>query len=134
MQYLLGGFLGTFHVIVQLKKKLERIMDVKIDDIKSSWSKWAPRIFEQARVEASTSSSTSGAYAGLISIGEYFFFFVSTSVCSMILAFNCDACSGCHCAGKDDPLVALAMLVYLVPDSRSKPDHSKVLQFNEVKN
>ena len=75
---------------MQLKKELERITDVKIDDIKSNWNKWAPRIFEQARVKASTSYSMSGAYAGLISIGDFFcFFFVCISICSVILTFIC---------------------------------------------
>ena len=34
--------------------------------------------------------------------------------------------------GWSDILVALVALCYLLPDSRSKADHSKVLYFNEV--
>ena len=74
MQYLLcNSFRYTytmFLVIMQLKNELERITNVTVDDIKSSWSKWASKIYEQARVEASTLSSMSGACAELISTGE----------------------------------------------------------------
>ena len=38
----------------------------------------------------------------------------------------------CSYSGDHDPLIALAVLVYLLPDSRSKPDHTKVLYFIEV--
>ena len=34
--------------------------------------------------------------------------------------------------GWNDTLTAMAVLVYLLPDSRSKPDHAKVLYFSEV--
>ena len=58
---------------MQLKKELERITHVKSDEIKSCWSKWAPKTYEQGCVEAST-SSLRGSCAGLLSAGEWVFF------------------------------------------------------------
>ena len=41
----------------------------------------------------------------------------------IIINTNSDICSS---AGEYEPLIGLALVIYLLPDSRSKPDHSLV--------
>ena len=54
----------------------------------------------------------------------YFKFFIM----NVMVLYLCT----CMLSGWSDLLVALVVLCYLLPDSRSKADHSKVLYFNQV--
>ena len=55
---------------MQLLKELDRITTVNIDESKREWAeKWAPKILEQAKLEARTSTTMSGACGEVISVG-----------------------------------------------------------------
>ena len=56
---------------VQLLKELERVTGVDTEEVKKNWmQKWAPKIFEQARIEISSGSAISSACKKIISLGE----------------------------------------------------------------
>ena len=58
---------------MQLVKELDRITTVNIDVARKSWiEKWAPKVLEQAQLEAKTRSATSGAYTEIHSLGKIF--------------------------------------------------------------
>jgi len=52
-------------------KELERVTNVPIPQMKRDWTeKWVPKILEQARFEATTSSAASTICAEMISLGK----------------------------------------------------------------